>query len=202
MIPYITAEKLKDCLKAMAVLDVIVLPEEKSWLRIINSASADGCTKYMIDNGSGDMLDIFFTEKGTLMKGFDHENEWNQFAADEWDERFFDSAYAGAPAEFMDLLSQEDIEYTTFSMWCTDHTVQWMLNETEGNDGGRKYLLGYIHQTAQEWFEWARDYYEMSLDIHVIQRIYDGNAVLEEDIRKLNPSRNAKEALQEIAKLP
>lgn len=66
----------------MTVLDIAIQSKDKAWLRLINCyAIEEGC-KYVIDNGS-DNLTIFITNNGSFMKGFYHENEQNQFAADE-----------------------------------------------------------------------------------------------------------------------
>lgn len=190
---------LEHCLKAMAILDIIVQPKEDAWLRLVNGYRFPGGSRYVIDNGSGDNLIVIFTENETLLKGFDHENELNQFAADEWNVSFFTHMFANIPDGLMNLLEDEEKEETTFCMWCSKDSGQWLQNETEGNDGGAAYLLKYICQNAKEWCDWAEEYYEISPDPDLVAEIYKGGAVTEELIGKLNPKGNMTEILEEIA---
>lgn len=199
---YITREKLRQCLHAMAALDIILLPEEEDWLRLVHACTIPKGRIYVIDNGSGDTLTVFFTESGTLIKGFDHENELNQFAADEWDDTFFEYMFADMPDDLMALMNKDERDNTTFCMWCTDGSNQWIQNEAPENSGGRGYLLQYICQTAQQWCEWAEDYYDISLDVDAVDEIYKGSPVTGAIIEAINPERDVEDALQEIALLP
>ena len=89
-----TRKELERYLKAMAMLDIIMLSKEKAWLRLISFSKNEKLYTYVVDNGGGDDLKVMFTENGVLMKGFDHENELNQFAADKWDNSFFEHIFA------------------------------------------------------------------------------------------------------------
>lgn len=199
---YITIEKLRQCLHAMAALDIILLPEEENWLRLVHACTIPGGFVYVIDNGSGDSLTVFSTENGTLLKGFDHENELNQFAADEWDDAFFEHMFSDMPDDLMALMDKDERDNTTFCMWCTDDSDQWIQNETPEHSGGRGYLLQYICQSAEEWCEWAENYYDASLDVDAVNEVYKGNPVTGAIIEAINPERDAEDALQEIALLP
>ena len=44
-IVYLTPEKLASCLKAMAVLDIIMVPEEDIWLTLIRRYDSAGYRK-------------------------------------------------------------------------------------------------------------------------------------------------------------
>lgn len=128
-----------------------------------------------------------FTENGVLLKGFDHENELNQFAADEWDNSFFEHIFEGLTEEFEELLDENDRDNTTFCMWCMDDTDIWTQNEIENNDGGKGFLLGYIFKTPEEWSDWAEGYYEVEIAQEVVQKVYNDDNLMEEDVMKLNP---------------
>lgn len=142
-----------------------------------------------------------FTKNGVLIKGFDHENELNQFAADEWDNVFFEHTYAGLPEEFAELLDEDDRDNTTFCMWCMDDTDIWVQNETEDNDGGKDFLLGYIFKTPEEWIDWAKYYYEAEIAQEIVQKVYNEKNLTEEDVVKLNPGRDAKEVFAELEEI-
>lgn len=199
---YITKSELKQTLDKMTILDIIMCPKEEEYLRITSMQKIENGCKYIIDNGSGDSLTIFITANGAYIKGFDHESEWNQFAADEWNEDFFEQVYKNAPSEFLALVeNEEERDETTFCMWCVDDTDEWYQNEIsddDDNDGGKEYLLGYIRKSAEEWCEWAEDYYEQQLDLDIVKKIYNGSSIDNELISKLNERRNIEEALQEI----
>ncbi len=198
MTQYITIEKLEKYLKAMVILDIIMVAEKDAWLRLISAEKLDGGHGYVIDNGSGDSLTIYVTSNGAFIKGSDHENECNQFAADEWDAEFFKYIYGGVPVEFTNFLDEDAMDNTTFCMWCTDETDLWMQNEMDGNDGGKEFLLRYICQSAEDWCEWAKYYYEMDINMDIVQKVYDGVQLVEKDVTKLNPDRDANVALEEI----
>lgn len=211
MTQYITRNDLKKYLNAMAALDVVMTPKEQAWLRLINVHSLGKANAFVIDNGSGDDLVIIYTENGTLIKGFDHESEYNQFAADEWDNEFLEYMFSGLPEEFAGLLDEDSRDNTTFCMWCMDDSDMWVQNEPVKNDedddveeddddddGGKDYLLGYIRRTPEEWCDWAKEYYEAEIASDVVKKVYNGEPLTEEDVVKLNPERNAKDVFAEI----
>lgn len=208
MTQYIKRTDLKKYLKAIAVLDVVMTPKKKAWLRLVNVSSIGKANAIVIDNGSGDNLVVIFTENGTLIKGFDHESEYNQFAADEWDKAFFEYTFSGLPEEFSELLDEDSRDNTTFCMWCMDDSDMWVQNEQEINDeeedddGGKSFLLLYICETPEDWCDWAKDYYKTEIASDVVKKVYNGEPLTEEDVVKLNPERNAKEVFAELEELP
>ena len=204
MTQYITRTDLKKYLNAMAILDVVMQAKEQAWLRRVNVSRIGKASAFVIDNGSGDDLVVIFTENGTLIKGFDHESEYNQFAADEWDNAFFEYTFSNLPEEFAELLDEDSRDNTTFCMWCMDDSDMWVQNEQEINDeeedddGGKSYLLLFIRKTPEDWCDWAKDYYETEIASDVVKKVYDGEPLTEEDVVKLNPKRNAKEVFAEL----
>ena len=193
--------QLNGVLYPMCLLDIIMLPEEKSWLRLVQYHAENGVHNYVIDNGSGDSLMVWLIQEGVFIKGFDHENPLNQFAADTWNEAFFDHVYAGIPAHFLELMTQEQRDETTFCMWYEAKKEKWTQHRWKNQDGGEKFLLGYLMETPQEWKAWAEDYYECSIDETAVQKIYDTQMVDEESITTLNPSRDVHAVFQEIQSL-
>lgn len=76
-----------------------------------------------------------------------------------------------------------------------------MQNETESNDGGKDFLLGYIRKTQEEWSDWAKYYYEAEIAQEVVQKVYNEKNLTEEDVVKLNPGRDAKEVFAELGEI-
>ena len=81
---FIDIETLKHRLKVLYILDNTLIPPENDYLRLVQYDENEEYKQYIINNGLGDVLMVRFMEQGVFIKGFDHENELNQFAADEW----------------------------------------------------------------------------------------------------------------------
>ncbi len=201
MTQYITTKKLEESLKAMAILDMVMEEKDDAWLRLVNAQKMDNGYLYNISDGCGDELHVLITSSGTLIKGFDHENELNQYAADEWDAEFFEHTFANVPTELLDVFDEEERDSTTFCMWCMDETDMWMQNETQDNDGGKEYLLGYICRNATDWCEWASDYYEEEIQEEIVEKVYRGESLTEEEIKGMNSERDAEEVMEEIVEI-
>ena len=81
---------MQTLLKKQAILDIIVTPEQESWLRLVSYHYDESkqCDIFKINNGAGDHLYAVFSKDGAILKGFDHEscfspyqNEDNRIAA-------------------------------------------------------------------------------------------------------------------------
>lgn len=170
---YIATKTLELRLKALLLLDEIMTPPEHDYLRIINSGNDGQVLWYIIDNGSGDSLMILFINQDVFIKGFDHESELNQFAAKEWDNEFFTKIFAGVPDNLMKLLTKEERDETTFCMWYLSDVKKWHENKISDNDGGKSWLLRYIPQSADQFLEWAEDYYGKSFNSIVMEKLFN-----------------------------
>ena len=171
-----TPEEVEKLLLCMSVLDSLTLPKEEAWLRLTRFEQLADVRKYTIDNGSGDHLAFLFSETCALIKGFDHENDLNQFAAQEWDVSFFENLYSGAPADLFALLDEEERDEATFCLWTLPHIQGWFQNAVPTNDGGRDYLLGYVQHSPESWQDWAQHYYEHIPATETIQAVYSQSA--------------------------
>ena len=201
---YLSPEELYHALQTMAILEIIMLSPKDAWLRLVNKHPSKKA--YFIDNGAGDTLDIWFEEVGVFIKGFDHEDEWNQFGADKWDETFFQKTYQDIPKQFFKNYNddKEKLYEMTFCMWYDAKENGWKQNanlentDNETRDGGKDFLLGYICTNAEEWIDWAKYYYEKNFDLKVVKKIYDGKTITIEDMIALNPERNTEEICKEL----
>ncbi|EKA11223.1 hypothetical protein GMD2S_08814, partial [Streptococcus sp. GMD2S] len=86
-------ENAKTRLDALLVIDEYRTDPNKTWLRLIVKTEESYGIRYLINNGSGDSLDVILTDKMILIKGFDHESSLSQFAADEWNQDIIDGFY-------------------------------------------------------------------------------------------------------------
>ena len=80
---HLDRDNMQKSLEALYVLDDYLTDPSKDYLRLIRKKVTDFTSRYSIDNCAGDSLDVIFTEEVVLIKGFDHENSLNQFAADQ-----------------------------------------------------------------------------------------------------------------------
>ena len=183
---YMDVETLKHKLKVLHVLDQAIKPDEPDeYMRFIRYSRNEAYEQYVIDNGAGDKLMVRFFEIGVFVKGFDHENELNQWAADEWDDDFFTRMFAGAPGAFVGSLTEEEHDCTTFCMWYLSETGEWYQNEVIGNNGGKSFLMGYLPESPEELTDWAEDYYGKSLNEAVIKKLFETAELSEEDKKEL-----------------
>lgn len=196
---YLEPDVLFNCLKAMAILDIIMIPKKDDWLRVFTKYQDEEA--FCIDNGAGDTVDIVFEDNGVFMKGFDHENKLNQFGADQWDDEFFKKTYKDVPTNFLEIFEEEALEYMTFCMWYSYEDKSWHQNETEGNGGGKDFLLGYIFENAESWKEWADYYYKSKVNIDIVRKAYHNEQITADDILSVDKERDAVEALEEIAQI-
>ncbi|UQZ32781.1 hypothetical protein C2I18_03935 [Paenibacillus sp. PK3_47] len=193
--------KLKKLMKIQASLNIILCQEE--WLRyhsVVQDWDADVCMA-KIDNGAGDHLIILFSHEGSIIKGFDHESELSPYAQDE--HKVFQGIYDDVPKELLSLLEDEAIEKddVTFCIWRKNSDTNWHKGKVElpkGASDGSDFLVGCIFQTAEDFVEFATDYFELSLSLEVVAKIYDDFPITGEMIKILNPNCDVKEVLQEL----
>lgn len=100
-------DKVKTRLDALLVIDEYRTDPDNDWLRLIVKTEENCGIRYLIDNGSGDSLDVIFTDKMILIKGFDHESNLSQFAADEWNQDIIDGFYKELDEKYQNLYSEE-----------------------------------------------------------------------------------------------
>ncbi|MBN6185639.1 hypothetical protein JQN58_01410 [Aneurinibacillus sp. BA2021] len=89
----------------------------------------------------------------------------------------------------------------TFCIWREVDGDGWRCGEvaySKEDDGGMTYLLGYIHDTAEAYAEFAAHYYECDIDLDTIKQIYQGSPITRSMIRKLNPNRDIDHAMKEL----
>lgn len=175
-------KSLRHRLDVMTYLDEILTPEDDDSLRMFTKGEEEGYQWYIMDDGSGDSFMVLFSDLGVVLKGFEHENELNQFAADEWNNAFFENMFQGMPKKMYDLLTADERDNTTFCTWYLNAAGKWYENVIEDNDGGKEYLLGYIPENVEDLINWASDYYEKDFNEEVMEQLFN-NAVLTDEER-------------------
>lgn len=199
-------KKLKEILLCQSSLDIIMNNKEDAWLRVtvFYKNYFDGTDMVKIDNGAGDNMYILFSRDGVIIKGFDHESILSPYNNEK--EEIAKGIYDSVPAELMKLLKDESIEMNdvTFCIWRGKNDSSWkkgnvvVPEDYEEDDDGEEFLLGYIFDDADSWTDWAKDYYGKKIPLEYVKKVYEHDDITEEIIKKINPERNAYEAIEEL----
>lgn len=195
---------LKRLMKIQASLNMILCQDE--WLRyhsFVEDWNA-GVSMAKIDNGAGDHLIILYSSEGSIIKGFDHESGLSPYAQDEHE--VWKGIYDDVPKALLTLLKDEAIEVddVTFCIWRKNSDTNWHKGKVQipkGESDGSDFLLGCIFRTAEDFAAFATDYFELSLPLNVVAKIYDGFPITEEMIAILNPGCDVKEVFLELGSL-
>ncbi|MBB3111325.1 hypothetical protein FHS18_003393 [Paenibacillus phyllosphaerae] len=192
---------LKKLMKIQASLNIILCQDE--WLRYHSFIQewAAGVSMAKIDNGAGDHLIILFSSEGSIIKGFDHESELSPHAQDDY--QVLQGIYDDVPKELLALLENDAIQKddATFCIWREKSDTNWHKGNVDipkGTSDGSDFLVGCIFHTPEDFVEFANDYFELSLPLDVVAKIYDDIPITAEMIHILNPGCDVKEVLQEL----
>ena len=168
-------------LESLYVLDNALTDPAKDYLRLVRKTESDTETRYVVDKGNGDTMDVVFTKDAIVIKGFDHENSLNQFTAESWDQKIIDRMYEGMAPELIELFSEEDRDYSTFVIWYDGVQHQ---NSIEGNDGGQ-WLLSYADNTYEEFKVFVEGYYSRNFDNTLLKKLYENGSLSEDELSEL-----------------
>ena len=195
---------MQTLLKKQAILDIIVTPEQESWLRLgsYHYDESKQCDIFKINNGAGDHLYAVFSKDGAILKGFDHESCFSPYQNE--DNRIAAAIYSQVPAPLLALLGEEtEKDDVTFCLWQLPGETDWHKAELpllkachqedahHAKDGGEAYLLGYIFPSAEEWYNWASIYYELQEEAwDAAELLYETNEITRSMVMDLNPERD------------
>ena len=164
--------QIKTRLDALLVIDEYRTDPNKTWLRLIVKAEESYGVRYLIDNGSGDSLDVIFT---------DHESSLSQFAADEWNQDIIDGFYKGLDEKYQNLYSEEQKDETTFFIWYDGQEHQ---NTYQDQDGG-EWLLTYFFDSFEKFHEFVTDYYSITVDEDLLRKLYNQGQLSKVELEQL-----------------
>lgn len=178
---HLDRDNMQKSLEALYVLDDYLTDPSKDYLRLIRKKVTDFTSRYSIDNGAGDSLDVIFTEDVILIKGFDHESSLNQFAANQWKQDLIDRIYEGIDEKWLNLLTSNEREETTFFIWYDGAVHQ---NNIENHNGGT-WLLGYTFDTYDRFKEFVTEYYSFEFDDKLLKKLYTDGSLSDRELAEL-----------------
>ena len=174
-------DKIKTRLDALLVIDEYLTDPSEDWLRLVIKTEEDYGVRYLIDNGSGDSLDVILTDKMILIKGFDHENSLSQFAADEWDQDVIDGFYKGLDEKYLSLYSEDQKDETTFFIWYDGHAHQQTYQDQDGGE----WLLSYLFDSFERFYDFVTDYYSITVDEDLLRKLYMEGFISDLELKQL-----------------
>jgi hypothetical protein len=142
-------------------------------------------------DGEGNFFFAWFSSKGAVVRGFDHESAMSPFCkkpAAPWP-----GILEGLPASLSYAASEPAfaLEELTFACWSTGGV--WRAGKVKpprGSDpDGAARLLGCF---ARNFHSWAEKYYEMKLADDGIDEVWFGRPLDEAALRALNPEYDKK----------
>jgi hypothetical protein len=187
-----TLEKIT---QSLAMLDAILCPEweyryfsfDARWDVALGERMAS------MRNGSGDEYFLLFTARGAIMKGFDHESPMSTWSSES--RTVWPGVLDNVPPEFAAFLEEPafNMADATFCIWRTAEDSQWhrgVISFPEGSDpDGSEALLWALGGSQHAYREFARDYFEVDVELAAIRDVFDHAPLTLDLVRRLNPAR-------------
>jgi len=156
-------------------------------------------------NGSGDEYFLVFGPLGAFLKGFDHESimsPWTKEPRAVWP-----GVLDHVPAQFAPWLAEPAFSMgnTTFCLWRTVSDQTWQHGPISFPDGGdsdgSQGLLWMLDGSPETYVHFASDYYEISLDVDLVRKVYEFNPLDSAIILKINPDADPEGVFADAAEI-
>jgi hypothetical protein len=204
MLPDIDA--LRRLSQSLAMLDAIISPQWEFRYYSFNSTWGSGEMMASMRNGSGDDYFLLFNAAGAILKGFAHESPMTPHANRDY--KVWPGVLDNVPTEFASFLSEPafTLEDTTFCLWRRHADSNWQVGEIEypSNDldpDGSDALLAILDGQAATYQEFAESYYERSVDLSSVEKIYQHRPLTQELISALNPELSPEDLAADILEI-
>ena len=184
---------LKKLTQSLAMLDAIMMPEWRYRYYSFNSMWDAGEQMASMTDGEGDEWHCLFNEAGAILKGFHHESAMSPWAND--DHAIWEGVLDEVPALFARFLKEPafDMENTTFCIWRTNQDTAWRMgaiafpDELGDDPDGSQDLLFILDGNPETYKKWAEEYYERSVSLSALQRIYAHEPLTAQLASEINP---------------
>ncbi|WP_236703363.1 hypothetical protein [Paenibacillus xylanivorans] len=182
-------EESRRILQSAAILDAILMPEWEYRYYSYNSHWGEDEHMASMRGGQGDHYFALFQPNGLIIKGFDR-----RFSG-------VHDVLQGVPNEFEGFLKEPAfiMDMTTFCTWKLQSSQEWSASKEPAVEAYE--LLHILTGKADYYYAWATEYYEMSLDRSLVQRIFDMESLDGEILEGLNEDlefADLEEDIQEI----
>jgi hypothetical protein len=174
--------------QALATLDAIISPEWEYRYYSFNSLWADCEMMASMRNGTGDHWFALLSSDGIALHGLAHEAPMFR-PGKPWPGIFEDLS-----KEFGDKLLREPAfmtEHSTFCIWRRFMDDHWSCGSIEFLPGadpdGSEDLLYILSGEAEHYTAFARQYYEVDVQLSDVDAIYQHHPLTDQLVRRLNP---------------
>ncbi|MDQ0495685.1 hypothetical protein [Paenibacillus brasilensis] len=157
-------EESRRIFQAAAILDAILMPEWEYRYYSYNAHWDENEQMASMRDGEGDHYFALFQPNGLIIKGFDQR--FNRVHGPH-------DVLQGVPNEFEGFLKEPAfiMDETTFCTWKLQGSQAWSASKEL--DAKAYELLHILNGKADYYYAWATEYYEISLDRSLVQRIFD-----------------------------
>lgn len=185
---------MKRRLRMWAMLDAIMAPEFRAFE--FHPAWSKGEQVGAFKDGSGNHFFAWFSKKGAVVRGFDHESEMSPFR--EEPAVVWPGMWKGLPKELVYATREPAFgeEEITFACWSKGAEGDWMASPLKPPkaDGAQKLLFGCFSRKAHAW---ASAYYDQTIDARAMELLWRGEPLDRAALEALNPSLDGKEVRAE-----
>lgn len=168
------------------MLDAIFLPDSEYRYYAFDSQWNDGEMMTAIHNGGGDDAYLLFSDEGCIIKVFDHEASARN---DPWEGKL-EEAKSLVPAEYQAFFEEPafELEYISDVIWRDSAKKKWWAVLPVDNAPETSFLMENLVSAhpAEEYADWAKDYYEMPVAIGAVKDIVDLKPLTQELVNQLN----------------
>ncbi len=182
--------------RALAALDVVLNPGDDYRYHRYGTAWAPGEELASMRDGAGNEYDIVFTAAGAYVRGFDHESPMSPYASD--DDEPWPGVLDSVPDVFRRYVEEPAFTdefgtpYVTVCLWREHGDTAWRHGDIDfpgGDDDGADWMFALLtDHTPEAYQDWARDYYEMPVDLDAVRHVYAGRPLTEDVVTALNPA--------------
>jgi hypothetical protein len=198
-------DRLKAALQSMAMLDAILCPEWQFRYYSFNSRWAISQQMGSMRNGSGDEFFALFSAAGCFLKGSAHESPMTPYR--DQPKKLWPGVLDAVPPEFADCLKEPAfrMDATTFCVWRGCGDPGWQRRPIEYPSGadpdGSNYLLTPLDGEPETYQAWAEGYYEQSVSLAAVRKVYLHQPLTEELVSVLNPKTSIEQLKPDIAEI-
>lgn len=184
--------------RALATLDAIMSPEWEDRYYSFDSAWGDGETMASMRTGSGDRWAAVLCDAGVALIGLAHEAPtYSPGKPKPW-------VFANLPEQFHKNARDQpafDSANTSYCIWCTTDGKQWSSGVVDEQDDGSSEHLSVLDGDPQRYVDFAREYYEVDLDIEDVRAVYNHEPLTNDLIARLNPETSLEVLTEDLAQI-
>ncbi|WP_260405324.1 hypothetical protein [Paenibacillus sp. 598K] len=185
----------RDYFQAAAILDAILCPEWEYRYYSFNARWDQDEQMASMRDGEGSHYFALFGDEQVMIKGYDKELATAKGAEDAAD------IVSTAPAACDAFLAEPAfiVEETTFLMWRLSEAELWQAGKPYTEQDYR--LLEILTGGAAAYHAWAIGYYEIELDLALVEKVFAMTPIDEYLLQRLNPELTLDDLLEDLEEI-